>query len=66
MYHPWRRLRELPAWELSWANLPVSVVGLTDWATRTVTLERDQTQAERRSAIAHELEHIERGPAPAG
>ncbi len=62
MYHPWRHLRALSLWDLVWCDLPVGVLGLTDFAAGRVTLDPRQTQAERRSTIAHELAHIERGP----
>lgn len=39
-------------------------LGLTDYAARTITLDPDQDQAQRRSTLAHELVHVERGPAP--
>lgn len=65
MDHPWRRLRTLVDWTLQWALLPGGVVGVTDWAHRTITLDVRLTQVERRCTIAHELEHVARGPAPA-
>lgn len=43
--------------------MPAGVWGLTDWSTKTVTLDKRLGQAQRRSAIAHETEHILRGPA---
>ncbi|WP_181312505.1 hypothetical protein [Nocardioides campestrisoli] len=53
-------------WTVHWSDhLPPGVLGLTDYARRTVTLALGMTQAERRSTIAHELVHIERGPVPA-
>lgn len=58
-------MRSLVDWTLEWAYLPGDVVGVTDWAHRTVTLDVRLTQVERRCTIAHELEHIARGPAPA-
>lgn len=66
MYHPWRHLRTLTRWDLVWATLPVAVLGLVDFRRRRIILEPRQLQAERRSTIAHELVHVERGPAPAG
>lgn len=64
MDHPWRRLRELAEWTLEWAHLPGDVVGLTDWTRHTITLDRGLLQAERRSVLAHELEHVAREVAP--
>ncbi len=64
MHHPWRRLRELVDWTLHFAHLPEGILGRTDYDHRTVTIAHGLTQAERRSTIAHELEHIHRGPVP--
>lgn len=61
-YHPWRHLRSLSAWNLVWATLPVEILGLTDFERRRITLDPRQLQAERRSTLAHELVHVERGP----
>lgn len=65
MEHPWRRFRAESHWRLSFAHLPGDVVGTTNHTTKTVTLDRRLTQAERRCTIAHEVEHIRRGPPPA-
>lgn len=62
MHHPWRAFRHLVDWTLHWAHLPDGVLGLTDFRARTVTLAYGLTQAERRCTIAHETEHIRRGP----
>jgi hypothetical protein len=61
-HHPWRRFAELGDWTLRWAELPTGVMGLTCHQTRTVTLALGLSQAERRCTIAHETEHIARGP----
>lgn len=45
------------------AHLPPGQVGETCYVTQTITLARGQTQAQRRSTMAHELLHAER-PAP--
>ncbi len=63
-HHPWRRFAEQTDWSLRWAELPQGVMGLTCHRTRTVTLALGMSQAERRCTIAHETEHIERGPVP--
>lgn len=63
MHHPWRELRALNDWTLFFAALPEGVLGFTCWRTRSVTLCRGMSQAQRRSTIAHELEHIRTGPA---
>lgn len=44
--------------ELTWANLPPGVRGLTDGSS-AICLEVDQLQVERRCALAHELAHID-------
>lgn len=64
MHHPWRAFRELVDWTLHWAHLPEGLLGITDYRARTVTLDSRLTQAERRCTIAHETEHIHRGPVP--
>lgn len=64
MYHPWRVFRALANWQLAIAWLPIGILGLTDYDTRTVTLAEGLGQAERRSTLAHELEHIARGWTP--
>jgi hypothetical protein len=66
MHHPWRAFRALADWTLEWAPLPEGILGLTDFGAMTVTLAHGMTQTERRCTIAHETEHILRGPAPAG
>lgn len=65
MDHPWRRLRDLADWLIAWAHLPGDLVGLTHYEARVIILDRRLTQAERRSTLAHELEHVRRGPMPA-
>lgn len=65
-HHPWRTFRELVDWTLHWAFIPGGDWGRTCFRTRTVTLRPDLNQAERRCTIAHETQHILRGPAPAG
>jgi hypothetical protein len=62
VHHPWRRFGELSDWALQWAELPPGVMGLTCHRTKTVTLALGMSQAERRCTIAHETEHIVRGP----
>lgn len=63
-HDPWRRFSELGDWTLRWAELPPGVMGSTCHLTRTVTLALGMSQAERRCTIAHETEHVERGPVP--
>lgn len=64
MYHPWGRLRDLAHFTLHREHLPEGVLGETDFDAKTVTLAIGLDQAERRSTLAHELEHIERGWSP--
>lgn len=59
-YHPWRVLRGLPHITLRWSAAVTR--GRVDG--HTITLHPLLTQAERRSTLAHELVHLERGPAP--
>lgn len=63
-HHPWRRFRTLVEWSLHFAHLPDGVLGQTDHERRTVTLTHGLTQVERRSTIAHETAHVERGAVP--
>lgn len=65
MHNPWQEFGSRVDWALRWARLPDDMIGLTNFAERTVTLDRRLLQAERRCTIAHELEHIRRGPVPA-
>lgn len=57
--HPWRLLRQMPHLIVHWCHLPDGQVGCTDGTN--IWLDRRQRQAQRRSTLAHELEHIERG-----
>lgn len=62
MHHPWRTFRDLADWTLIWAPLPFGVWGLTNFRTKTVTLAPGMTQVQRRCTIAHETQHVIRGP----
>lgn len=64
MDHPWRRLRGLPHWDVVWCDLPAGVLGATDHEARQILMQRGLLQAQRRSTLCHELEHVERGPLP--
>lgn len=64
MHHPWRAFRDLVDWTLEWAHLPSGTWGITDFETKTVTLTHGMSQTERRCTIAHETQHILRGPVP--
>ena len=61
-HHPWAVFRGLSDWTLRWARLPFGVWGETCFDTQTVTLTTGMNQAERRCTIAHETQHILRGP----
>ena len=61
-HHPWRRFAALTEWSLTWSELPPGVMGFTCHRTQIVTLALGMSQAERRCTIAHETEHILRGP----
>lgn len=62
MHHPWRALRALSDWTLTVSDLPAGMRGRTHWPSRTITLRPGLNQAQRRSVLAHELLHVERGP----
>lgn len=64
MENPWGRLARLTDWLIAWAHLPGEVMGLTHHEARVIVLDRRLTQAERRCTLAHELQHVEHGPAP--
>lgn len=64
MYHPWRRLRELSGWLVAWGQLEPGLWGLTDHESRIIVVDETLTQAQRRCTVAHELEHVARGPVP--
>lgn len=64
MHDPWSEFQALTDWGLRSARLPADLIGVTDFPARTVTLDERLRQAERRCTIAHEVEHIRRGPVP--
>lgn len=47
-----------------WAHLPGDLLGEIDFDAKTITLDLRLTPEERRCTIAHETEHIRRGPVP--
>lgn len=57
--HPWLRLRELPHVTLAWHD--EGPAGWFDHDAMTLSLRRGMSQAERRSTVAHELQHVHRG-----
>ena len=64
MHDPWHEFHTFSDWALRWARLPSDLLGVTDFHARTVTLDSRLLQAERRCTMAHEVEHIRRGPMP--
>lgn len=62
MYHPWRAFRALSDITLRWAHLPDGILGYADYEFGEVVLAKGMTQTERRCTIAHEVEHLLRGP----
>lgn len=60
MHHPWRGLRALTEWTLHFGELPDGELGATCYESQTITLAPGQSQAQRRSTIAHEVVHAER------
>lgn len=52
----------MEGWTLVIASLPEDQAGETDWSTKTVTINARLLQAQRRATIAHEIEHMRRGP----
>lgn len=65
LYHPWRVFRVAASgYKLVWGPLSPGKLGETDHHKRTVTLVPGQSYEQRRSTIAHELEHIFKGYDP--
>lgn len=59
-YSPWGAVAGMPDVRVKFADLEHDL-GWWDPETQTITLARDQTQAERRCTLAHELEHATAG-----
>lgn len=62
--HPWQRLQELAHIKLEWHT-----GGKRGWcrhSTQKISLREDLSQADRRSALLHEIEHLVGGPAIRG
>lgn len=57
--HPWRQLRAMAEVTLAWHE--GGPRGRFDHDTLTLSLRLGMTQAERRSTVRHELEHVHRG-----
>lgn len=62
--NPWAMLRASPDVTLHVGPLPDGQAGETCYDTWTVTIAPGLKQRERNDALAHELIHLERGPAP--
>jgi hypothetical protein len=62
--HPWRRLREAAHVTLKWHT--GGERGFTVHSKQEISLRDDLDQAERRSCVLHELEHLAGGPAVRG
>ena len=58
--HPWRALRDLDHVRVGWQPLTGRRRAMTDGVQR-IWMDTRLTQAERRTALAHELVHIEHG-----
>ena len=66
-YDPWAHLGQMQGQlrvTLLWHD--DGNMGETNFDNRTVSLRRGMTVAQRRSTLAHELVHVDRGPVPAG
>lgn len=68
-YHPWRHLSRLAHITVRWTRDDEELDGALGWYyvdTNEIVLDDRQTQAERRSTLAHELVHAERRDQPCG
>jgi len=63
-YCPWQHLGDLEGVELTYHD--DGPTGLTDFAQTQISLRRGMTAARRRATLAHEIVHLERGPALMG
>lgn len=63
-WHPWRALRSRTHLHVHVEDLERGQLGQLDFNDDTIRLACDQTQAQRRSTLTHELVHDERGPVP--
>lgn len=64
MHNPWQAFRALTHISLRWAQLPDGLLGYTDFDLMEVVLSPRLDQAQRRCTIAHETQHLLRGPVP--
>jgi IrrE N-terminal-like domain len=68
-YHPWRHLGRLTHITLRWTRDDDELDGALGWFyvdRDEIVMDSRQTQAQRRSTLAHELVHAERGDEPCG
>lgn len=68
-YHPWRHLAGLAHINLRWSHDDQELDGALGWFyldQAEIVMDGRQTQAQRRSTLAHELVHVERGDQPMG
>lgn len=56
-------MRDLPDWTIHFTDeMPERLRGVTRWEDKTVWVRKGLSQADRRSVIEHERQHILRGP----
>lgn len=68
-YHPWRHVARLAHITVRWTRDDDELDGALGWYyvdSDEIVMDARQTQAERRSTLAHELVHAERRDAPCG
>lgn len=68
-YHPWRHLARLAHITLRWTRDDHELDGALGWyyvELDEIVMDARQTQAQRRSTLAHELVHAERRDEPCG
>lgn len=68
-YHPWRHLARLAHITVRWTRDDAELDGALGWYyvdANEIVMDDRQTQAERRSTLAHELVHAERRDEPCG
>lgn len=59
-WSPWRALARSPNITLRWERMP-GLLGIWQQSTSTIKMHPEQSQAQRRSTLTHELVHQERG-----
>lgn len=62
-HHPWKFFGQFTDWKILWRNdLPEGTAGLTLHREKKILMAEGFDQAQRRSTITHEGEHVVRGP----